>query len=114
MFKGLKYIGIPLLLIFIIPIVYQPLHNVRHHSQKEHDCSQGICRAVKKTGAPVVQKNEHCPICEYEFTTTNLPVEFKVPFVESHFSELIAAKIQDKFLCDVIFHASPRAPPFLS
>lgn len=114
MFKGLQYIAISLLLIFVIAIGYQSVHIFLHHSQKEHVCSQGTCCAGNMQGNPVIQKNEHCPICEYEFTITNLPVEFNITFVESCLNELITAKIQHIFLYDVIFHTSPRAPPFLS
>jgi hypothetical protein len=112
LFKELKHIAISLLLVFIIPIIYQPVHIVRHHSNKKHDCSHGICRVVKNPGAPVVQKNEHCFICEYEFTVTNLPDEFDIPFVEAFVGELMPAKIQDIFSFEVILHTSPRAPPF--
>jgi hypothetical protein len=95
-----------------LPIFYQPVHIVWHHGHKDYGCSHGICNAEKKPGPPVFLKNEHCLICEYEFTVPNLPDEIDIPFVEAFVSELIPAKIQDIFSFEIILHTSPRAPPF--
>lgn len=112
MYKGEKYIAISFLLVFLLPIIYQPVHTIGHHSYK-HNCSITSSPGAEQ-GYPVFQKNEHCYICEYEFTVTDLPDEFNIPFVEIFLNELTPAKVQDIFSFDVILHTSPRAPPFLS
>ena len=107
MYKGEKHIAISFLLVFLLPILYQPVHILEHHSQRS-DC----CLGNGYEDGVAVQKDNHCYICEYEFTVTNLPVEFDIPFIEAFVRELIPAKIKDIFSFELILHTSPRAPPF--
>lgn len=109
MYKGEKHIVISLLLVLLLPVVYQPLHILKHHSHL-NGCWSNSCHENKAA----FQKNNHCFICEYEFTVTNLPGVFHNPFVDASVSELIPAKIQGIFSFEVIRHTSPRAPPFLT
>jgi hypothetical protein len=111
LYKGEKHIAISFLLVFILPIMYQPIHILRHHAHK-YNCSFESCHR-DDSGHPVFQKNNHCFVCEYEFTVTSLPEEFDIPFVESCVNELNPAKVQDIFSFEVILHTSPRAPPLL-
>jgi len=110
LYKGEKHIAISFLLVFLLPILYQPVHIVQHHLHK-NSFSGGPC-CETKCGYPVFQRDNHCFICEYEFTVTNLPDDFDIPFVEAFAGELIPAKIQDLFSYEVTLHTSPRAPPF--
>ena len=110
MYKGEKYIAISFLLVFLLPVAYQPIHFVEHHTSK-HDCSSGFCK-IAVPGHPVFQKDGHCFICDFEFTVSDLPEEYDTPFVENSLNDLKPAKVQDIFSFEVILHTSPRAPPF--
>lgn len=112
MFRLEKHIAVSFLLVFLLPIVYQPAHTIRHRSQKHHSCAKNSHK--KQQNNPDFQKNEHCYICEYEFTVTDLPTEFNIPFTEVFLNKLKPVKVQNIFSIDIILHTSPRAPPFLS
>lgn len=113
MLKGLKHIAISFLLIFVIPIIYQPVHIVLHHSDDGSECSHQCRTTKKKTGFPGVQKDNHCFICEYEFTVTDLPEENGTTFSENCFAELKVAREQKSAVNEEFNLISPRAPPFL-
>ena len=112
MYKGEKHIAVSFLLVFILPAFYQPIHILGHHGHK-YNYSFESCHS-DDSGHPVFQKNNHCVVCEYEFTITNLPDNFDIPFVEVSVNELNPSKVRDIFSFEVILHTSPRSPPFLS
>ena len=110
MYKGEKHIAVLFLLVFLLPVLYQPIHIIGHKGHKQN-CSSGFCN-VTELGHPVVQSNQHCFVCDFEFTVSDLPIEYEIPFVDTCLNELIPAKIQDIFSFELILHTSPRAPPF--
>lgn len=110
MYKGEKYIAISFLLVFLLPVIYQPIHIIGHKGHNQN-CSSGFCK-VTESGHPVVQSNQHCFVCDFEFTVSDLPIEFDIPVAEAFVGELMPAKIEDIFSFEVILHTSPRAPPF--
>jgi hypothetical protein len=112
LYKGEKHIAVSFLLVFLLPVVYQPVHILGHHRHK-YDCCVEFPHETK-LGTPSFQNNEHCYVCEYEFTVTNLPDEFSIPYTEIFLDELKLEKTQNTFPYEVILHTSPRAPPFSS
>ncbi|MCG6189877.1 hypothetical protein [Maribellus maritimus] len=112
MYKGEKHIAISFLLVFLLPSVYQPFHIVEHRGY-EHDCSHGICN-FEEPGHLVFQKEEHCFVCDFEFTLVDLPGEFNHLFCEYFQRDVRPVKLQDIFPFEAILSASPRAPPFFA
>ncbi|QGY43978.1 hypothetical protein GM418_10010 [Maribellus comscasis] len=112
MYKEEKYIAISFLLVFLLPGVYQPFHVIEHHGHKHH-CSHGIC-SLEEPGHPVFQKDEHCFVCDFEFTLSDLPREFNNLFCEYFLRDVRPLRVQDIFSFEVILSTSPRAPPFFA
>jgi hypothetical protein len=109
--KFKRHIAIFLLLVFVLPIGYQPVHIILHHSHYFyiHDCP------VKHTqnAGPLFEKNNHCYICEYEFTVIDLPKVHIDSYSEILLCELFPSKIQVIFYPEIDLQVSPRAPPCL-
>ena len=91
------------LLIFIFPLIYQPLHVTLHHSvfHSHHDNNNGD-----------LSTNENCLVYEYQFASFDLPNETFVesPFIDKPLQHIPLYKESafKKHLCNL----SARAPPY--
>lgn len=116
MIKYIQHIAFALLVIFIFPITYQPLHIVWHsgHGKAAVCCHNGECsvESNNQSGAKVDKKEDHCPICDFEFSVNSIPVysvaENHVPVVKIVRSDTII----EKFIPCIVLIKSSRAPPF--
>jgi len=105
-----------LLGIFLFPVIFQPVHTVRHKkdccSRHENICVTGLPhKDLQTTSIAEQQQDEQCPVCNYQFPVNKLP-EFSV---YSTIAPVITGTV-----CEIILHAdfqivfstkSPRAPP---
>lgn len=114
LFKGSKHIAISFLLMFIVPIIYQPIHIIQHHSHKKCDGNHSAYQTKNDSRNSGLKKINHCYICEFEFTVTDLPNKEVPIFSEICFSELIIASEQNSFNSISIHLVCPRAPPCIS
>ena len=115
MIKSFRNIALSLLLIFVFPIIYQPLHVVWHHSHGAECCgSYGTCQLgdlQKREGAYFEETIDHCPICSYEFSINDIPEK---QVIEFYIQELIFKFIETKvteFVPPFVLLKIPRAPP---
>ena len=65
--------------LFLFPILYQPVHILRHHSHErpDHVCEHHHHPAGKAADlTQIAQKYSDCLICEYEFVIKDLPLPY--------------------------------------
>jgi hypothetical protein len=114
-----KNIAIILFGIFIFPIVFQYAHIITYHSNSFSDIHHESCCQTNENHSginkgSVVDKNNHCVICEYEFSFNEIPVKpvigVSVLIIKANTSEAtIASPIPS-----LSYKKSPRAPPALA
>ncbi len=112
MLNGKNHIAFAFLWVFILPVLYQPVHIVMHHSHRGHGHLNDTENLTQKNNT--FQKYNHCYICEFEFTVNGMPEEFIVPFSAVFLGKLGPVKIENGFFAEIILQSSPRAPPFFS
>jgi hypothetical protein len=102
---------------FVFPIIFQSIHIVWHHSNAHSESYTHTCCSLGKNCLPdkgsinISESDEHCPLCEYEFSVNNIPgfsvINTGIPY--------IIYVLNDNEI-DIIYQAStsfnpPRAPP---
>jgi hypothetical protein len=114
-----KHIALLLFGIFFFPIIYQTVHIVWHHSHgytcEHNQCFQTITnKDLHLNGENISQKENTCPICEYQFSINDLPkISFfnaVIPEFSCVFNEIATQKQYKQVFTD----KSPRAPPVLT
>ena len=118
MFRIYRYIALYLLVIFIYPLVFQPIHVVYHHKDDcSHGCyadkTSGICETHQHDTPVFTEKDEKCPICTYEFSINTIPEHsvFKsyVPLNWNRLEQGQVVQVKQSLLNK----KTPRAPPFI-
>jgi hypothetical protein len=112
-----KHIALSLLGLFIVPVLFQSVHIVWHHSYGQPETCEGSCCTGNNHALPddlsiLSQQFEHCPICEYQFTIVSLPdfsiFEAVLPAITGICGDIASEPpLQQRFSLK-----SPRAPPF--
>jgi len=113
--KYIRHIAYTLLVVFIFPITYQPLHIIWHFSHGKPDvcCHNSICNIENsdQSKATIGEKDDHCPICDFEFSVNSISVhsvaENYVPVAKILRSETIT----EKYIPCIVLIKTPRAPP---
>ncbi|WP_073003283.1 hypothetical protein [Mariniphaga anaerophila] len=110
-----KHIARFLFGIFIFPLTFQSVHIVWHHSS----CHHGACHAQVADDhftddiVKIVQDEEHCPICEYQFAVNSIPsapaFQSNKPTTTDKYFAPYAKQPHKK----IPTTKSPRAPPHL-
>jgi hypothetical protein len=114
-----KHIAIVLFAIFIVPIAFQPLHMVWHHSNDSH-CHHTCCHSeatensIKPTLNPESKKENHCPVCEFHFAIIEIPNNTVFKPVKQAFECSVTGLETRLSFSQIISVKSPRAPPMLS
>jgi hypothetical protein len=109
--KYFKHIAVLLALIFSYPIVYQSVHAQNHaHSIMgcEHTHSHDNHSTYQLSQTP---DNENCPICEYEFAISDLPIVAQETIKLPNHSDQHAFEITNPCISKNYRQTSPRAPP---
>ncbi len=117
--KASSHIAIVLCWVFFYPILSQSLHVIQHHQvvhlDDHHSC--GHCCSEQKheqdlDGVAFDKSNEHCLICEYEFSSNQLPESncFIVELVSNQ--QIISDQIRQQFKRNILSRKQLRAPPF--
>jgi len=102
--------------IFFTPILFQSIHIVWHHSDA-HQCEHHLCiseasdQMLKADDTQLSEKEEKCPICEYEFPINNIPKVSSYDASLPIFSSLYTKTLTQKQFIKVISKRNPRAPP---
>jgi len=114
--KSFRNIALSLLVIFVYPIFFQPLHVVWHHSHGVECCgSHGTCQldhSQKHIGTHLEETTDDCPICKFEFSINNLPEKSVNKFHNQEFIfKFIETKVTE-FVPPFLLLKTPRAPPF--
>ncbi|MFW5760338.1 MAG: hypothetical protein ACOCXH_05105 [Cyclobacteriaceae bacterium] len=118
MIKLRKHIAFLLFGIFFLPIIFQSVHVVWHHSHSykcEHNlCSQPITKKdLHSNGENVSEKEKTCPICEYQFSINDFPkISFFNPAIPAIACNYIELATQQQYK-QVFSDKTPRAPPVL-
>ena len=116
MIKLRKHIALLLFGILFFPILFQSLHIVWHHSHgykcKPTLCSQTITTTDSHSNNKYVAEEENtCPICEYQFSTNDLPkISFfnpEIPAIACNYIKIANQQQYKQFFSD----KTPRAPP---
>lgn len=75
----LNILSILCLLVFSLPLIYQPVHRIHHlqeiHSHEKccHGHGKSLPMKVHARGLQLEAEHEHCFICEYELVSFALP-----------------------------------------
>lgn len=116
MIKLNKHIAIVLLGIFIFPIFFQSIHIAYHNSHRYGNSSgeEGHFdhfESIKNIKVPLLDSEEKCLICEYNFSINNIP---EICFFEIHIlkadMDYMDAVIH-QFKPRILSKKSLRAPP---
>jgi hypothetical protein len=111
-----KHIAVFLLGIFCFPIIFQSVHIVWHHShgykQEYKICDKGTSEKTSYSFAKnISQKENICPICEYQFSINDLPKNsvFRtiIPEIACLLNEIAVQQQYNQIFSD----KTPRAPP---
>ena len=116
------HIALILLLGFIYPIAFQPVHIYNHKrklAEQHHNCSHHHHDKVtssKRDKGFVINKSQQtqqeCLICEYEFSVNDIAGLFiyktTIPAVKYLYNDSVIAQI----LNCVLFPKHPRGPPY--
>lgn len=101
-----------LLLVFIIPVVYQSSHVLLHHSHDEF-----VCCSLEGTGASYssdnAQQSQHCVIAEYTFTHQDLPENPPKAVNNSNDEKIINFYTNPGYRNVKLNKKSSRAPPLV-
>lgn len=118
MIKLKKHIALLLLGIFFFPIIFQSVHIVWHHpngykNQCRH-CEKETAENTSYSFAKdVSQKENICPICEYQFSINDLPIisifRTIIPEIACLFNEIAVQQQYNQIFSD----KTPREPPVL-
>ncbi len=90
-----------LFLIFIIPVIYQPIHVLSHHKQ-DH---------IKKVGCCIVEESHECAICNFEYTSLHTNNVFTKPFINRVYLHNVESMHESCCLFNSSSHQLLRAPP---
>ena len=113
-----KHIAFLLFGIFFFPIIFQSIHIVWHHSH-DYTNEQHLCLIETNDKdnfnkiENISQKEEICPICEYQFSLNNLP---KISIFRTIIPKFTCSYIEiasQKQYKQVFRDKSSRAPPIL-
>lgn len=119
---GKKQIAVLLILVFTLPVLYQPLHILRHHVDpdsysfhRNHLEEHEVLTSAQGDEAPVSVSAEsdkkHCPICDYKVTFNQIPSEFRFAASFRHCVEIKFCFINEFHEESVYSTVSPRGPP---
>ena len=119
MIRSVKNSALALLVIFVFPILFQPMHFIWHHVHDgdcvDHSHAHCACHFIaddSPSGPEVAPQKDRCLICDFEFSINDLP-EHAV--VESYIPKLVAVfheKNSSGFIPAIVVVQSPRAPPY--
>ena len=89
-------------LVFIFPLIYQPLHVVLHHGD-HHEHNEGISA-----------KEEKCLAYEYHFASFDLPEQIHLSLEKSSRNSKSNSFYKKSELGIKVVYSSSRAPPTFS
>ena len=108
-----------LMVIFSLPLIYQPVHRVQHLSageSTEECCSHHApCHGDFPANSELSldEEHEHCFICEYEFVSIFLPDKV-VPFTGIVLEQRVIRLPVHENVLNYYYHLpSLRAPPLV-
>ncbi|PKQ61892.1 hypothetical protein BZG01_18340 [Labilibaculum manganireducens] len=118
MIKLRKHIAFILFVIFFFPITFQSVHIVWHHAHG-YKCEHHLCHAESSdknshtSTENLSEKENACPICEYQFSINNLPelsvIKSEIPVLAYSYNQVAAVQQY----VQVFSNKTPRAPPIL-
>jgi len=70
--KTLQHIAIPVIIFYVFPLFFQPLHVVFHHTSCSH--SESAINHHEKTAhhQSILHQNKDCSLCDYESLISNI------------------------------------------
>jgi len=89
-------------LVFIFPLIYQPMHVVLHHGE-HHEHKEGLSTTPYK-----------CLAYEYQFATYDLPEQLIVEVNEIEIHSTQNSFYKDFSISEKVLNTASRAPPALS
>lgn len=113
-----KHIALLLFVVFLFPIVFQPVHIVWHHAHGyqcgHHHLHENVSGKDLQAHAENVTEKEHvCAICEFHFAINDLPGHSFVCSVMPAKSRIFNVLVTQHLYRQFFSFKSPRAPPAL-
>ena len=102
MLKNKTIISLFSALVFIFPLIYQPLHVVLHHGE-HHDHSYGFSSSEEK-----------CLAYEYHFATFDIPEEIHLNLKNQDYFSVLNSFYNNSELNIDFVSSESRAPPTFS
>lgn len=102
-------ITVLLIWLFAFPILFQSAHIAWHRAGDcVHHCH--IFPDNQSTNAVLYQSDEHCSICDFQFTVNDVPKQFVLESIAQHIV-LLTIFQENPAYQTVSLQQSPRAPP---
>ena len=99
MFRNKTIISFISTLVFIFPLIYQPIHVVLHHGE-HHEHNDGISSSEEK-----------CLAYEYHFASFDIPEQINFIVEKIDVFDNLNSSYNYLVLDISLFHTSSRAPP---
>lgn len=102
--------------IFSFPLIYQPFHVVVHHGHSNcSHCSVSCTEPHSDFGIAVFdvteEKEEPCPICNYNFPLNEIPAEFlTLQYIAIETGQVFSVPLKG-YSKNIYSNLIPRAPP---
>lgn len=113
--KARVYISILCVLLFVFPSVYQTVHVVQYHWQKEtvkHCCSyHSHCNNGDESYNYPGETKKACPVCEFEFTSFKRNSKVELGVVARIYFDLVKSEIQNFVFSNYTWVITLRGPP---
>ena len=111
-----RNIACALLVIFVFPIIYQPLHIMWHRANNVACCGCGkhiVClhSSVGKSEPQINKGKYHCPVCEYDLVINSLPEYFTFDNFIPRLRAILKTVIPVKHIWLFVQTKLSRAPP---
>ncbi|NBC81849.1 MAG: hypothetical protein GVY19_00560 [Bacteroidetes bacterium] len=121
--KTQKQIAIFILLVFTLPVIYQPLHRLQHatmvpvHESCNKDHGQHHCiKYQTSSNSPSgwyasKDENPSCLLCEVKFTANQMPSIYQPGKIFNDLSEHLNIFVKEPPVYSFVSCKSARAPP---
>ncbi len=108
-----RYIAFVLFILYTIPVIYQNLHVIQHHTVKNYASAYQKGHIEGQSGISIIQKDDHCFVCDFTFFLNIVHPVRKIFAQAFNFTERIFITAIDGKTTPREDSVTPRAPPVI-
>ncbi len=108
-----RHIALLLFLVYTVPVIYQNLHVVHHHSIKNYfdPCQSG--HSDRHSDNLCFKEYDRCPVCDFTFSLNIVHSVLNLDTKAFYYTGLISCQENSGYVTLWEDHIKPRAPPVL-